>query len=88
MCSWGDTEDHLSKLEQVLFAVDDLEAAALNPAAHIARMQPAVTVYCLPCVLLILPVPLENCGAPHTDLHISSAASLYEILYYLKRVLC
>ena len=59
---------HLGKLEQILLAVDDFEAAALHPAAHIACVQPAIPIDCLLGVLLILPVTLEHRGAPHTDL--------------------
>ena len=59
---------YLRQLEDVLLAVDDLEPATRQPSSHIATVQPAILVQHLPSLLLILEVPLENGGAPHTDL--------------------
>ena len=73
----------LRQLEDVLLAVDDLEAATRQPSSHIASVQPAILVQHLPSLLLILEVPLENGGAPHTDLQSrvpSSSTTQKEIL--------
>ena len=65
----GCVETYLSQLEDVLFAVNDLESAAWQPGADIASVQPAVLVQHFPRLLLVLIVPFEDGGPPHADLH-------------------
>ncbi len=60
--------DHLSQLEDVLLAINDLESAARQPCADITGVQPALPIQHFPGLFLILEVPLENGGAPYTDL--------------------
>lgn len=60
----------LSQLENVLLAINDLESAARQPCAHITSVQPAIPIQYLPSLFLILQVPLENGGAPYTDLQL------------------
>ncbi len=68
----------LRELEEVLLAVNDLEAAVLHPATDIACVQPAILINGLPRILLILPVSLEDAGAAYADLHrASSMVSVY-----------
>ena len=62
--------NHLSQLEDVLLAINDLESATREPCAHITSVQPALHIQHFPCFLLILEVPLENGGAPDTDLQL------------------
>ena len=58
----------LRQLENVFLAVDDLEAAPLDPHPHIPSVQPALVVQRLPRVDIILVVALENDGPAHADL--------------------
>ena len=60
---------YLRQLEDILFAVNDLQAATRKPCAHVPGVQPALLVQALPGLLLILEVSLEDVGASHTDLH-------------------
>lgn len=62
--------NHLSQLKDVLLAINDLESAARQPCAHITGVQPALPIQHFPSLLLILQVPLENGGAPDTDLQL------------------
>ena len=64
------SSNHLCQLEDVLLAINDLESAAREPCAHITSVQPALHIQHFPCLLLILEVPLENSGAPDTDLQL------------------
>lgn len=64
----GWEEAHLCKLEDVFLAVYDFEAPPREPGAHIPRVQPALLVQHLVSLFLVLVVPLEDSGAPHTDL--------------------
>lgn len=59
----------LSQLEDVFLAVNDFEAATGQPGADISSVQPPILVQHLLGLLLILEVPLEDRGAPHTNLH-------------------
>lgn len=58
----------LCKLEDVLLSVYDFEAAPREPGAHVSSVQPALLVQHLITLFLVLVVPLEDSGAPHTDL--------------------
>jgi len=64
--------NHLSQLEDVLLAINDLESAARQPCAHITGVQPAILIQHLPSLFLILQVPLENDGASYTDLQLGN----------------
>ena len=62
--------NHLCQLENVLLAINDLESAARQPCAYITGVQPALPIQHFPSLFLILEVPLENGGAPDTDLQL------------------
>ena len=62
--------NHLCQLENVLLAINDLESAARQPCAHITGVQPAIPIQHFLSLFLILQVPLENGGAPYTDLQL------------------
>ncbi len=62
--------NHLSQLENVFLAINDLQSAARQPCADITSVQPAIPVQHFPSLFLILQVPLENGGAPYTDLQL------------------
>lgn len=61
---------HLGQLEDVLLTINDLESAARQPRAHITSVQPAMLIKHFPSLFLILQVPLEDGGAPYTDLQL------------------
>ena len=71
----GGKQAHLGKLEDVFLAVYDLEAAPREPGAHIPSVHPTLLVQHLISLLLVLVVPLEDDGAPHTDLPEANNAS-------------
>ena len=58
----------LRQLEQVLLAVDDLQPALGVKEANVARVQPAVGIERLGCVLLVLVVAFEDVLAADQDL--------------------
>ena len=58
----------LRELEDVLLAVDDLQAAAIIPQANVSRVEPAVSVEGLCCLVGHLIIAPEYAWA--TDTHL------------------
>lgn len=58
----------LGQLEDVLLAVDDGEASTVVNESNVASSEPALRVDCLPGVLLVLEVALEDSVSTDADL--------------------